>query len=424
MARCRYRDHSGRVFWPERYGSTKGEAERRLLEALRDWIGAEADGDFGPNTRIRMIEEEWIRYLENEATEGNLSWSTYDRYKQRLTQWVMPAIGELTAREVEAAPRKLDRLVTDVRKQTSAANARTVKTVVSALCAYAIRLGAMSTNPARQIGRVKTPANQRQIERNRSLKKAEVLDLLGKLDADEAALNGDLPDLVRQFLATGERTGEVLAARWPDFDPKRKEIAVSGNAVRTSRGLIVNEGKTPNSLWPIALPDWGVQMLNERRAKLEAVGKFDPEGLIYPSSTGTIREPSNIYNRHWGPFRTRAGYPWVTFRTFRKTVATLLDESGLSAREIADVLRHAKPSMTLDVYMGRRVTSRASAKALHQVISPAKRGGTIFEEVPIKALTCTDECPRCDSNAHWTDFESAASADWATGAFVVSIRDP
>ena len=25
-------------------------------------------------------------------------------------------------------------------------------------------------------------------------------------------------------------------------------------------------------------------------------------------------------------------------------------------------------------------------------------------------------CPRCDSNAHWTDFESAASADWATGA--------
>ena len=27
---------------------------------------------------------------------------------------------------------------------------------------------------------------------------------------------------------------------------------------------------------------------------------------------------------------------------------------------------------------------------------------------------CT--CPWCDSNAHWTDFESAASADWATGA--------
>ena len=25
-------------------------------------------------------------------------------------------------------------------------------------------------------------------------------------------------------------------------------------------------------------------------------------------------------------------------------------------------------------------------------------------------------CPRCDSNAHWTDFEAVVSADWTTGA--------
>src|SRR5882757_2627705 len=31
-------------------------------------------------------------------------------------------------------------------------------------------------------------------------------------------------------------------------------------------------------------------------------------------------------------------------------------------------------------------------------------------------------CPRCDSNAHWTDFESAASADWATGAGSISAQ--
>lgn len=34
------------------------------------------------------------------------------------------------------------------------------------------------------------------------------------------------------------------------------------------------------------------------------------------------------------------------------------------------------------------------------------------------------ECPRCDSNAHWTDFESAASADWATGAWPAGCRRP
>jgi site-specific DNA recombinase len=38
------------------------------------------------------------------------------------------------------------------------------------------------------------------------------------------------------------------------------------------------------------------------------------------------------------------------------------------------------------------------------------------DKPPGQALCASCTCPRCDSNAHWTDFESAASADWATGA--------
>lgn len=60
----------------------------------------------------------------------------------------------------------------------------------------------------------------------------------------------------------------------------------------------------------------------------------------------------------------RAGAAWVTSHTCRKTVATRLDEAGLSAREIADHLGHAKPSMTQDVHMGRGVASAAAAQAL------------------------------------------------------------
>lgn len=36
----------------------------------------------------------------------------------------------------------------------------------------------------------------------------------------------------------------------------------------------------------------------------------------------------------------------VTSHTFRKTTATILDAAGLSARQIADQLGHARPSMT------------------------------------------------------------------------------
>jgi integrase len=54
----------------------------------------------------------------------------------------------------------------------------------------------------------------------------------------------------------------------------------------------------------------------------------------------------------------------VTSHVFRKTVATRLDEAGLSARQIADQLGHAQPSITQDVYMGRKVVSAEAARIL------------------------------------------------------------
>ncbi|WP_337823404.1 tyrosine-type recombinase/integrase [Amycolatopsis sp. A1MSW2902] len=102
-------------------------------------------------------------------------------------------------------------------------------------------------------------------------------------------------------------------------------------------------------------------MLVERREKL---GVLDPTGPIYRNSRGGYLNFQNLTNRHWLPFRRRAGYEWVTFKTLRKTLATILDEADLTARQITDILGHAHPSMTQDVYMGRAQKSRAGAGAL------------------------------------------------------------
>jgi len=58
------------------------------------------------------------------------------------------------------------------------------------------------------------------------------------------------------------------------------------------------------------------------------------------------------------------GFAWVTSHVFRKTAATILDEAGLTARVIADQLGHSKPSMTQDVYLGRKVVNPATAAAV------------------------------------------------------------
>ena len=61
---------------------------------------------------------------------------------------------------------------------------------------------------------------------------------------------------------------------------------------------------------------------------------------------------------------TAAGFDRVTSHVFRKTVATLMDQAGLSSRAAADQLGHANTSMTTDVYFGRKVAATGTAAVL------------------------------------------------------------
>lgn len=141
---------------------------------------------------------------------------------------------------------------------------------------------------------------------------------------------------------------------------------MTGNIVQVrGKGTVRNDGKSETSNRAIPLPDWCVDMFQERASAVGAVGPNTP---IFSNSRGGYVNAANLTNRHWVPFRKRAGYEWVAFHTLRKTVGTLLDEAGLTAWQIADVLGHSHPSMTLNNYMGRGQTSRASADALASVI--------------------------------------------------------
>jgi integrase len=89
-----------------------------------------------------------------------------------------------------------------------------------------------------------------------------------------------------------------------------------------------------------------------------------PAGVVFPSPAGQLRDPSNTQPDLRAAL-DRAGYTWVTSHTFRKTVASRLDDAGVSVRHIADQLGHARPSTTLDHYLGRRaITTSDVADAL------------------------------------------------------------
>ena len=70
--------------------------------------------------------------------------------------------------------------------------------------------------------------------------------------------------------------------------------------------------------------------------------------------------------------RGGSSFEWVKTHTYRKTVATLLDQSGASARMIADQLGHSRVSMTQDVYLGRRAANTGNLAAL-EASTPVRR---------------------------------------------------
>jgi len=363
IGRGRYRAEDGSYTDVRRRGRTKDDARNAVRAAIQQVVVRRPGASLGPNAYFRDAATCWLTEYRADAENGIYSLSSVDTYSDHLRNHVLPALGGL--RLVEISTPIVNALCQAKLKTHSLSLAKHTKAVVSNVLTFAVQAGAIVANPAKEIAPLTERRAKTKRKKARALTSAEVLDLLAKLDEDEAAQRADLPDLVRLFIATGERRGEALGAQWSDFDADGRSLRMTGNVIQArGRGTIRNPGKSETSNRSIPLPDWCVELLIDRR---EAMGEVDLASPIFPNSRGGYLNASNLTNRHWVPFRSRAGYEWVTFHTLRKTVGTLLDDAGLSARQIADVLGHSHPSMTLNNYMGRGQESRASADALGEV---------------------------------------------------------
>ncbi len=128
------------------------------------------------------------------------------------------------------------------------------------------------------------------------------------------------------------------------------------------QGLVVKTTKTDAGTRILVLPRWCVGMLRARAARLNP-DAGDGHHPVFPAPMGGWRDPSNTQADLRDAF-TAAGFNWVTSHVFRKTVATLMDQAGLSSRAAADQLGHANTSMTTDVYFGRKVAVTGAAAVL------------------------------------------------------------
>jgi integrase len=189
--------------------------------------------------------------------------------------------------------------------------------------------------------------------------------LLKALHDSEECDSKDLRDPVIVLAATGLRRSELLALRWDDVDLDGRVLTVSSSVVRLKgQGLVRQDTTKGGNARSVPLPQFAVDALHRRKA-----GRPGPNavGVIFPSSTGTLRDPDNFGNQ-WREVRESLGLPDVSSHSFRKTVATLIDDSGLSARIGADQLGRARPSMTQEVYMSRGQVHTEVAAVLDKAV--------------------------------------------------------
>ena len=150
-ARTLYRDYDGVTRAVERRRKTRGAAERALAAALRDRDHeSHRDQEIGSDTRVAVVAEHWF----NELTEAGRSPSTLQAYRDRLDRQILPALGGVRVRELSVG--LLDHHLTTIRARHGNAMAKQTKSVLSGICGFATRHGALSSNPCRDVSRIST----------------------------------------------------------------------------------------------------------------------------------------------------------------------------------------------------------------------------------------------------------------------------
>ncbi len=385
QARAKFRDYDGRVRLVSKVGPSRAAAERALKAELTDRQAPAGGAGVTSGTRVRELAQVWLE------TPNDWSTGTARTYRSMVNTQIAPALGELRLREVTAGV--VSRALDAIAERSGHGAAKSTRSALSGMFRLAVRDGAVPSNPVRDSGNRLRATTSRA---PRALTVDETARLVHLFRSTERAVALDLPDLIDWMLATGARIGEALATRTatnrdghPLLDLDAGTWEVDATVVRVNgQGLTIQPRPKTAAGWRvIALPRFAVQLVRNR-----AVGS----GPIFTAPMGGgLRDPNNLSGdlrqlldsfeceqcRGTGYQLDGAGefllghrkqrlrcdegpWSWVTSHTFRKTVATRLDEAGLSPRQVADQLGHANPSMTLDVYFGRHVVSADAARVL------------------------------------------------------------
>lgn len=367
-ARTKFRDSDGVTRDVETWGPTKAATEQRLRDKLAERRSPASSGGLHRDMTVTDAATLWLSLNDS---KGRLSDNTRNQYREAVERHVKgSSVANLTLAEVNSVA-VLERWLQEVADARGLGSAKTARSVMSGILSTAVRHDSgMGGNRMRDTD---PPALGRTREGTRDTRRAftakELRTVLGAASTDPTAEAYDVADLIRFLAGTGARISEALAVRWDQLDLDAGVVHIKGT-------------KTDRSDRWVSMPPWLTDRLRARRGEVSAFGLVFPTPKAHPVTLGSgeVVEVSTWGGRRTDPAQPRdrravtralrkvlddAGFPWATAHTFRKTVGDLVTKS-VGVTEAANMLGHARPSMTLDHYSDRRQPTALGAAALSE----------------------------------------------------------
>ncbi|WP_051084963.1 tyrosine-type recombinase/integrase [Kribbella catacumbae] len=238
-AQAKFRDHDGQVRLVSAFGKTPTAAKNKLLIKLKDRARTGQSGDLTAMHKINHLLDLWVEKFKEQVADGTRSPTSLDTYQRAIKNHVRPALGEL--RIGEANTPRIDTVICRIKKNAGPPTAKTCRAIISGMMQLAVRYGAISANPVREVESIEHPAKKPA----RAIRTDEVTLLRKHLNADETAVRADLPDLVTFMLGTGARIGESLAVLWSQVDLDTATVAITHTIARIKGEGLIRKPASP-----------------------------------------------------------------------------------------------------------------------------------------------------------------------------------
>lgn len=172
------------------------------------------------------------------------------------------------------------------------------------------------------------------------------------------------------FLATGIRAGELCALHWDDLNLDTGLLYIRHTLVRLNGEYRRDTPKTSGSERRIVLPQYIVDLLKEhkRRQTLErfkAGAAWQAPDAVFTNNSGGYNISGNLNNKLKRICRNAGLPPDIHLHSLRHTHASLLINSNVTAKVIADRLGHSTTKTTLDTYS--HVFAESEVKAMQAI---------------------------------------------------------